>query len=125
MNIYVAGRTKDIENVRTVQAVVMAKGHHITFDWTDPEYGDIRSDWSNAIAAARSHASIEREAVRQSDCVILVWHEHGGLGALFETGMAMAYSKRVIVVGTPRESVFWYLQNVERVKDMHELESVL
>jgi nucleoside 2-deoxyribosyltransferase len=113
---YVAGRTKDVSAVQRVQAMVRGAGGEITFDWTGPD-GEIRGDWSGVPDRARAIAATEREGVREADLLILVWHEHGGLGALLETGMAMAQGKRIIVYGAPRESVFWYLPKVEHAPD--------
>lgn len=41
---YVAGRSSDVKNVRFAQQICRDAGYSITFDWTDPEEGEIRPD---------------------------------------------------------------------------------
>lgn len=124
MRVYVAGRVKDIPAVQRAQAIVRGFGHEITFDWTG-DNGEVRDDWSGAPERAREISSMERDAVRDADALVLVWHEHGGLGALIETGMALAQGKRIIVYGEPRESVFWYAPGVERAPNVLALGEAL
>lgn len=124
MRVYVAGRTKDVGTVQRVQSMVRGVGHEITFNWTGVE-GEIRDSWASDPTRAREISSLERDAVRDADMLVLVWHEHGGLGALIETGMALAQGKRVIVYGVPRESVFWYAPGVEMAPDAIALMAAL
>jgi nucleoside 2-deoxyribosyltransferase len=125
--VYVAGRTGDIENVRLAQQICREAKCEITFDWTGDD-GEIRSSWEAAPDRAQTLSERERKAVEDSDLVVLVWAvtDNGGpVGALLEVGMAMALKKRVIVVGPARESVFWYLPEVERVENLDALKETL
>ena len=121
--VYVAGRTADTVWVRQIQEIVREHGGEITFDWTGSD-GEIRSDWSDASERAAQLSSRELKAVLDADLTILCWNS-GALGALLETGIALAHGKDVIVLGEPRESVFWYLPNVVRAADEDELRSIL
>lgn len=177
MRVYVAGRTTDIERVRSVIAAVEKAGHEITFDWTGSE-GEIRTDldpkdlvvenytprgigpqtigyeampsckitheptgvvtvgegrslvqahdqamkrmrsalnagWGEDPERASELAQRERQAVWDADVVVLCWSEDI-LGAAIEVGMAMGDQKQVIVFGQKRDSVFWYLPNVDQ-----------
>ena len=121
--VYVAGRTADTAWVRQVQEIVREHGGYITFDWTGPD-GEIRADWSDQPERAAQLSRRERQAVMSADLTILCWSP-GALGALLETGIALAHGKDVIVLGEPRESVFWYLPGVKRAADETALRAIL
>jgi len=126
-SVYVAGRTRDIDNVRLAQGICRDAGCTITFDWTG-EDGEIRESWEDAPDRAQTLSERERRAVADADLVVLVWavSENGGpVGALLEVGMAMALKKRIIIVGPARESVFWYLPEVARVENLDALKEAL
>lgn len=128
MKVYVAGSTKDIDNVRKAQHLLTSMGHTITFDWTDPVLGKIREKWGAHRNEAESHSTLERNAVREADAVVLIWpqgQDRAGTGSLLETGMGMGLGKRVVIVGGARESVFWYLPKVQRVASLWGLEEVM
>lgn len=125
--VYVAGRTSDIDNVRLAQQICRDANCDITFDWTGQE-GEIRDSWEGAPDRAQTLSECERRAVSDADLVVLLWcvTDRGGpVGALLEVGMAMGMKKRIIVVGPARESVFWYLPEVERVDDLDALKEAL
>lgn len=125
LNAYVAGSTKEINEVREAQAICRQHGYRIIFDWTDAEEGDIRSDWSDDPVAAERHAVKERGAVEASDLVVFLFTERG-LGSKLETGMAMRDDgTQVVCIDNQRESVFYYLPNVTRIHDVLELPDVL
>lgn len=115
MRLYVAGSTKAIPDVRAVIEICRYGGHEITFDWTGEE-GEIRSDWSANGERAAELATLERDAVNTADALVLVAPPEGvpGLGCWTEVGMALGRGIPVLLVGTPRESVFWYLPHVRR-----------
>jgi len=118
MRVYIASKGPDIDLCRGVQAMVLAAGHEITFDWTGPD-GEFRDDWSEHPERARALSTRERDAVRSANVLVLCTTEPtGGLGCWIETGMALALNIPVIVLGPARESVFWYLPQVERVPDL-------
>jgi hypothetical protein len=116
MRIYVAGRTKNIEEVNLIQSAAIDHGHEITHDWTDVEgegKGEIRSDWSSNPERARQVATLDFLGVTQAQGVILCGYgcdeeNKGGLGCFIEVGIALASGVPVIVLGPARESVFWY-----------------
>lgn len=116
MRIYVAGRTKNIDEVHLIQSVVLDQGHEITHDWTDVEgegKGEIRDSWSDDPTRARQVATLDFLGVANADGVILCGYgcdeeNKGGLGCFIEVGIALASGVPVAVLGPARESVFWY-----------------
>lgn len=112
MRIYVAGRTKNIDEVHTIQEVVMERGHQITHDWTDPSVGEVRDDWVGDPVRAREVATLDFLGVTQADGIILCGYGcgegEGGLGCFIEAGLALASGVPMVVLGPMRESVFWY-----------------
>lgn len=128
MRVYVAGRVAWIDDVRHAQALAVAAGHEITFDWTGAE-GETRHDWTSAVALARHIGEREKGAVLTADAVILIGQGceegGGGLGCFIEVGMALAADVDVFVVGPCRESVFWYQPNVVRVRTSEEAVAAL
>lgn len=123
MKIYVAGRVKQMRRVRAVQQTFKRYGHVVTFDWTGPE-GEQKPDWSHDPEWACTLSKRERRGVLDADGVVLVGHGceegGGGLGCFVEVGMAMAYGRPVVVYGPCRESVFWYLPRVTRVRYVNQ-----
>lgn len=125
MYAYVAGSTKDIDMVREVQQICRDYDYKISYDWTDAKTGDIRSDWSDDPVAAEAHAVKERDAIKSSDLLVFVFTERG-LGSKYETGMAMRdEGTEVICIDNERESVFYYLPNVDRIRYLTDLPDVL
>lgn len=118
MKIYVAGRTKNIEEVNTIQAELTRRGHSITHDWTGPE-GGISGDWSDSPELAKKVAIKDFLGVTNADGVIMCGYGcqegGGGLGAFIEAGIALASNIPIVIVGPMRESVFWYAPIVARV----------
>ncbi len=116
MKIYVAGRTKNIEEVNLIQSAAIDHGHEITHDWTDVDgegKGEIRSDWSDDPKRARQVATLDFLGVTQAQGIILCGYgcdeeTKGGLGCFIEVGIALASGVPMIVLGPVRESVFWY-----------------
>lgn len=123
MRVYIAGSRREIDKVKEVQAICMALGMEITFDWTGEE-GEIREDWSDVPERAERIAFKEAAAVMTADLLILVWTDKG-IGNRLETGGALLSGKQTIILGEPRESVFWYLPNCTRIKDTDELQNFL
>jgi len=123
---YVAGRTSNIEGVRAVQRVLREHGIEITLDWTSLD-GNFRPDWDQAPLEAERIAEMERHACVTADFLVLVCGSDtaNGLGMFIETGMALAYGIPVIVVGSIRDSIFWYLRDVTRIDTVDELPDTL
>lgn len=122
MKCYVAGSTKDQERVQLVQGLVQGLGHELTFDWCGPDQ-KIKPSWKFAAEEAAAHSSLELDAAKSADFLVLVTPPSGqGLGCYIELGAAMASGKRCIVfelVG--RDSVFFYHPLVQVVRDNNEL----
>lgn len=119
MNVYVAGRTKNLDEVHAIQEVVMERGHAISHDWTDPDIGEVRDTWTDDPTRARQVATLDFLASTTSDGIILCGYGceegGGGLGCFIEAGLAMASGVPMIVLGPIRESVFWYAPFVLKV----------
>lgn len=120
MKIYVAGRLGNIDEVHTLQEAAMERGHSITHDWTNPEAGEIRNDWSDDPKKARQVATLDFLGVTQAGGVLVCGYGcdegEGGLGMFIEVGLALASGVPVVIVGPMRESVFWYAPFVARVE---------
>lgn len=123
MQVYVAGRTKNIDEVHVIQEVLLDHGHSITHDWTDVEgegKGEIRDDWSEDPKRARQVATLDFLGVTKARGVIVCGYGcdegEGGLGMFIEVGLAMASGIPIVIVGPMRESVFWYAPYVSRVE---------
>ena len=116
MRVYVMGRATQAERVGAVGQAIEAVGHSITFKWWGPE-GGIKPDWTLEPERAREIATTERSACWAADVGVLVW-EDTILGAAIETGMILSDMKPLIIMGAPRESVFWYLPHVHRASSV-------
>lgn len=116
MLVYIAGSTRDIDRVHTVQNHVRGAGHLITFDWTGVE-GEIRTDgsWDTVPEKGAEIASREIEACTTADLTIVLFpRTRGGLGCWIEMGAALAGDGDVWVVAPQRDSVFWQHAKVTR-----------
>jgi nucleoside 2-deoxyribosyltransferase len=114
--IYVAGRTSMIEEVRIVQSQCVAAGHTITHDWTTvvEEVGGAADEKHVPAKKQQEYAGWDMEGVHDADLVIMVCGPNL-CGTLIEFGMALAWGKPIWIVGTPeRESVFFHRSNVLR-----------
>lgn len=116
MNVYVAGR--DPELSAAVMDVCRQQGYVVTLDWTNYGKG----------VRVPAIAEMMKIAVKAADVLILCRVEDGMLGALLETGMAIAYDKPVIVYGAgepQRDSLFWLLPQVEVCEALTTLQDKL
>lgn len=119
MKIYVAGKTQDVEKVRTIMRIVKRLGHEITHDWTVKLDQVMLQRGRRDLAPEtmeqqeREMAIADREGVRDADVLLVVSSEHALVGTLIEAGMALGLGKQVILVKAPMESfpasVFWHL----------------
>ena len=122
MNVYVAGKSTDLDRVKRVMNIVREAGHKITFDWTSEE-GEIRSGmgWREDPEKACEIAEKEVSAVLTADLVILC-HDRSILGGAIETGIAVGQGIPVMVLDPEvRNSVFWYLPWVSLVNSEGDL----
>lgn len=117
MKIYIAARTSAISRVRELIQIAESGRHQITHDWTQKveaqggraERGQYPPEYFRQVAED------DARGVKDCDLLILLW-EDNMLGALIETGMAMALGKDIWIVTTDDEairfSVFWSLPGV-------------
>ena len=110
MKVYVAG--KNPERAQAFMRRLSYQGHTITYDWTSLGKIDYEADPRRSGTWAADMAS----GVRRADATVLLW-EDNQLGAILETGMAIALRQHVIVVAPERVSIFWHLPNVRRAPD--------
>lgn len=122
MNIYVASKFENVDEVRRIQALLRSWGHSITFDWT-PEL-------AQSIELAKHGDSLDIQAQQDKAaicdfrgalmCDVLVLIPYPGLkGALVEMGIALGAGREVIIVGDlgPSDNVFRHLPQVYTVEE--------
>ncbi len=114
MKIYLASRYSRIAEMRTYRAQLERVGHVVTSRWVDDQHeAENRETHSVQLAG---FAQEDRDDVAAADCVISFTEEphsgHSRGGRHVEYGMALAWNKRVVVVGH-RENVFHSLPEVE------------
>jgi hypothetical protein len=122
VKVYPASR--DRQRCIDFVALLNAAGHEVTHNWAiGPKCAYDATD--AAIAAT------DLMAVRASQVLVLLW-EDGMLGANIECGAALAYGKRVIVVGwfddkgrQGDRNVFYRLPQVMHVSTPEEAISLL
>lgn len=125
-NVYVAGKTDDYENVRSVQELCRRVGLHVTHDWTETVEANgagLKGKISDELR--REFAYADAEGVREADLLIMLCSP-GLCGTLIEFGIAAEREMPIVVVGTPeRDSVFFELEDVSRCEDILDLEDHL
>lgn len=125
MKVYVAGRFTEKLRVRSVMDTLEADGHEITSDWTNEEDNPVnyRTDVSPEIARdfyMQECAEKCVQGVLDADVVLALNHPTAG-GMFVEVGMAIAYGKKIIVVGPKvRDTPFWYLQGITHAETDEE-----
>lgn len=127
MKVYVAGSTRDLDRVRSVQNLARSLNHEITFDWTGSE-GEIRIDgsWDVAHETGSRVAQTEIAACLSADLTILLFPPNGGgLGCWIEMGASLASGSQVWVVSPGRDSVFWQHPLVSRFSTLEDLSHML
>lgn len=120
MKIYVAGKTRNYEKVREVQALVDESGHMVTYDWTRSVPDGAWENEANANLSPefkRVCARNDMMGVAAADAIIAVMSDDLW-GTMIEIGMAMMAAKEIVLLGHPeRESVFFHLPKVTVVID--------
>jgi hypothetical protein len=86
MKFYVASSFKNIEIVRDVVRRLCNKGHIQTYDWTENK--DVTT-----FVQLRDIGQKEKEAVIESDCIIVVFP--AGKGSHVELGIALGMGKKI------------------------------
>ncbi len=115
--VYVGTKWSRRAEASEAMALLRARGHSITHDWTTEE------DPGTGVEAARAYyaecAAADVDGVLDADVFLLI-HDPTCRGAFVELGIALAHGCRVIVVdgeGHPEHSVpiFYFLPEVEHV----------
>lgn len=125
VKVYVAGALADVEEVRAVQASVLAAGHDLALDWTRGPDAGVR-DYASDPAVSAAIAADDLGAVLEADAVLVVVSGHEGRGMLVELGAALARAhqgdlEHVVVLGAVvRDSVFYHHPAVRRVSGVDE-----
>lgn len=117
MKIYLCARYSRRDELRGVRDSLQRAGHEVTARWLDTEWegGDGRGSSAAPPEYREEFARKDMEDVRAADCLIAfteVPGSGGRGGRHVEYGMAVAWKKRLIVVGH-RENLFHHLPGVE------------
>lgn len=116
MKIYLASRYSRRDQMRELAAELTRMGHEITSRWLETEWVNRPGDGAAAPPEYREkYAAIDMEDVRAADCVVNFTEAPGDGsrgGRHVELGLAVAWGKRIIVVGH-RENLFHHLPVVE------------
>lgn len=119
MKIYFASASANWSLVQDWIRGARYDGHEITFDWTTMIQEHGRGDpVQNDRAILKEAAHKDRAGVFDCEVFVLLWDDNM-LGAIVETGMAIALGKRIWIVGKPTEirySIFWELPQVEQIE---------
>jgi len=92
MDIYVMGKWEEHQRIKDIMIKLENAGHRITCDWTNHNYEDKGYPVQYAID--------DITGVVRADLVIGIFtSNYNYRGALVELGAALAFDKRVIVVG--------------------------
>ena len=111
MNFYVASSFQNKEVVNEVSQKLKQLGWHHTYDWT-------RNERANSIEALSNIGVLEKEAINNSDVVVVILP--GGKGSHIELGLAIAWQKRTFLYSPNLEamdmqttSTFYHLPEVQ------------
>ena len=117
MNFYLASAFARHPEMRAARDDLVAAGHTVTSRWIDLHGGDqleamVANDLREHPERAARYAMADIQDLFAADTVISFTGFGGRGGRHVEFGLAIAASKRLIVVG-PREHVFHALPEVE------------
>ncbi len=119
MIAYLAARYSRNEEMRGVRDVLEALGHTVTSRWIDKHEGKLEESFTPEALTANPEscsvfASDDMYDLATADTVISFTSADGGGkgGRHVEFGMALAFYKRIIIVG-PRENIFHTLPLIE------------
>jgi hypothetical protein len=118
-NVYVASKTDNWEYARFVMHMAAAKGHRVTYDWTqDVEQVGADANLENDPKRRAHLAALDVQGVREADLLVLLAYP-GWCGALIEFGIAVERDMDVFLVGQPeRNSIFFDLHMVRHVPEV-------
>jgi hypothetical protein len=114
MKVYLAARYSRIAEMRTYRAQLERVGHVVTSRWVDGKH-EAENREAHSVQLA-GFAQEDCDDVKAADCVISFTEAprggHSRGGRHVEHGMALAWNKRVVVIGH-RENVFHSMPQVE------------
>jgi hypothetical protein len=124
VKIYLAGRYSRRCLLNTLAAELRRMGHEVTSRWLETEWAN-RPDQSSAAPPEyrEKYALIDMADVAAAECVISFTEAPGDGsrgGRHVEFGLAIAWGKRLIVVGY-RENLFHHLPSVEFFKSQWDM----
>lgn len=118
--VYLATSLGNREIFAAVRARLEMRGDSLSFDWTagiDPTGRDVvYSDGRVNVAEMRRRARLEKQGVQEADVVVAIYP--AGRGTQREIGMAVAWMKPVLILGslhdlmTPYPCTFDYLDGI-------------
>jgi nucleoside 2-deoxyribosyltransferase len=113
MKIYLAGKWEERERIGEYAKRLESTGHTITWRWFDHEIPG---------AVPEQCAVLDKWGVEHADvCIYIFEREKAYKGTYTELGMAIAFNKRMILVGNAADrNVFAHYPLVERVKTFDE-----
>lgn len=112
MKVYLAADYARKQEMQYIRSILETYGLAVTSRWLDtPDDG---VPWS-------AEAKVDLEDIREADALIsFTTGEHARGGRHAEFGMAVAWRKRLVLVG-PREHVFHFLPDVLLLNKMEQL----
>ena len=116
MNIYVASKLENYEQVREVYSSLAALGHEITHDWTAEFFMEDKED-------KQKIAELDFNGVCDCDILFLINYQRCA-GAFTELGIALHAGKVIVVVDGFHEekpsNIFFHLPNVNHFDSIED-----
>lgn len=108
MKVYLAAMYQWIDKMKVEREKFLAAGFEITADW-------IESDEVNQARTRNENARLDLEGIENAEVFVLYTLPIGTMfssgGRMTELGYAIAFNKRIIIVGE-RENVFCHLNDI-------------
>jgi hypothetical protein len=114
VKIYVAGKFEEYEIVREVQKAAVEAGHYVTADWTRFAEEVLVRGRKPDTQYLQECAGHDYWGVKNCHLFIGI-HHPDQFGTSVEFGLALAWGKRVWLVGEwePRQSPFFYVPGIK------------
>lgn len=115
---YIASRTKNKELVQEVKQKLEAKGHEVTFDWT--QIG-LLTPYEENIDKCQEVAEKITKAIETTDNFILI-SDKEGTDMFVEYGLALAHNKNIYIIGEHNKRSLMHLHpKAIHLKNFNEL----